>query len=188
MARTDVTDLRYRPAGADDVEAIAALHADSWRRNYRGAFSDAFLDGDVVAERLAVWTDRLRSSPAPSARTIVAVSGDGRVVGLTHVVLGDDDRWGALLDNLHVAHELRGQGVGSRLMAESARAVLDATPGDGLYLWVLEGNASARAFYEARGGVFAGREQDVAPGGGTVIDLRYAWPDPSVLLAGPAGT
>jgi GNAT superfamily N-acetyltransferase len=189
MPRTDVTALRYRPAGADDVEAIAALHADSWRRNYRGAFSDAFLDGDVVADRLAVWTDRLRPSPAPSARTIVAVSGGGpgRVVGLTHVVLHDDARWGALLDNLHVAHELRGHGVGTRLMAESARAVLDATPGDGLYLWVLEGNASARAFYEARGGVFAGREQEVPPGGGTVIGLRYTWPDPSVLLAGPPG-
>lgn len=182
-----MTALRYRPAGADDVSAIAALHADSWRRNYRGAFSDAFLDGDVLADRLAVWTDRLQSSPAPSARTIVAVAGDGRVVGLTHVVLHDDARWGALLDNLHVAHSLKGRGVGTRLMAESARAVLDATPGDGLYLWVLEGNAGARAFYEARGGIFAGREQDVPPGGGMVIGLRYAWPDPSVLLAGQLG-
>ena len=186
MASTvDVTSLSYRPAGPGDVEAIAALHADSWRRNYRGAFSDTFLDDDALADRLAVWTERLLR-PRPEARTVVAVDGSGRVVGLVHVVLGDDSRWGALLDNLHVSHELKGRGVGTRLMAEAARAVLDATPGDGLYLWVLEGNASARAFYEARGGVFAGSEEDEAPGGGTVVDLRYAWPDPAVLLPAEA--
>jgi len=38
----------FRPARASDSEAIAALHADSWRRHYRGAYSDAFLDGDVA--------------------------------------------------------------------------------------------------------------------------------------------
>jgi hypothetical protein len=27
------------------------LHADSWRRHYRGAYADAFLDGDVLADR-----------------------------------------------------------------------------------------------------------------------------------------
>ena len=32
------------------------LHADSWRRHYRGAFSDAFLDGDVAGYLLAEWT------------------------------------------------------------------------------------------------------------------------------------
>ena len=31
-----------------DIEAIAALHTDSWRRHYRGAYSDAFLDGDII--------------------------------------------------------------------------------------------------------------------------------------------
>ena len=45
---TSPDDLRFRPADADDAAAVAGLHADSWRRHYRGAFSDAFLDGDVV--------------------------------------------------------------------------------------------------------------------------------------------
>src|SRR5271157_3421686 len=49
----------FRFAGPSDARAIAALHADSWRRHYRGVYSDAFLDGDVSVDRLAVWTDRL---------------------------------------------------------------------------------------------------------------------------------
>lgn len=43
----NVDPLVFRPARATDSEAIAVLHADSWRRHYRGAYSDAFLDGDV---------------------------------------------------------------------------------------------------------------------------------------------
>ena len=64
-------EVTYRAATTHDVEGIAHLHADSWRRNYRGAFSDAYLDGDLVAERLSVWTDRLRP-PRAGTFTIVA--------------------------------------------------------------------------------------------------------------------
>jgi hypothetical protein len=48
----------FRAARPDDAGAIAGLHADSWQRHYRGAFSDAFLDGDVAGYLLPLWTDR----------------------------------------------------------------------------------------------------------------------------------
>ena len=51
--------VRYREATEHDAGAIAALHADSWRRHYRGAYLDSYLDGDVVADRLEVWSSRL---------------------------------------------------------------------------------------------------------------------------------
>jgi hypothetical protein len=51
--------VQYREVAADDVAAIADLHAESWRRHYRGAFLDSYLDGDVVAARVAEWTGRL---------------------------------------------------------------------------------------------------------------------------------
>ena len=75
----DLEEPQFRLAGPADAEAVANLHADSWRRHYRGAYSDAFLDGDVVADRLAVWTDRLRE-PDPRRCTILAE--DGGLVGL----------------------------------------------------------------------------------------------------------
>lgn len=56
-------DLRLRLANPSDAETIAALHADSWRRHYRGAYSDAFLDGDVISDRLAVWADQAHVNP-----------------------------------------------------------------------------------------------------------------------------
>ena len=172
--------MEYRQAIPSDTASIASLHADSWRRNYRGAFSDAFLDGEVAADRLAVWTDRL-DSPGPDHHTVVA-DDEGIIAGFVHTNLGEDPTWGALVDNLHVCHDRKRSGVDTQLMARSAAAVLARTPGTGLYLWVLEGNLSAQAFYAARGGTCVGREPSEAPGGGTIVGLRYVWPDPSVLL------
>jgi predicted N-acetyltransferase YhbS len=183
---TSPDDLRFRTAEGDDAAAVAGLHADSWRRHYRGAFSDAFLDGDVAGYLLAEWTGRL-SAPDPQACTIVAELG-GEVVGLAHTQLGASAERGALLDNLHVSYGLKRLGIGTRLLALTARAVLDRAPASGLYLWVLEQNAGARAFYTARGGTCVETSRVPPPGGdpsrlnGSPMGLRFVWPDPSRLL------
>jgi ribosomal protein S18 acetylase RimI-like enzyme len=172
--------MQYREATADDVEAIARLHADSWRQHYRGAFSDAFLDGPVVGERRTVWAERL--TLPPSSRYTVVAEHDGVVVGFAHTVFDDDPVWGALLDNLHVVHDLKRQGVGRCLMAESAHVVVERRPGSGLYLWVLQQNIAAQAFYDAIGGTRVGEGATEPPGGGTAPTYRYAWPDPAALV------
>jgi hypothetical protein len=179
-------DLQFRAAGPGDARAIAGLHADSWRHHYRGAYSDSFLDGDVAGYLAATWAERL-SALDPRARTIVGELG-GEVVAFAHTRLGEDATWGALLDNLHVSYGLKGLGIGTRLMALTAQSVLDSTPGSGLYLWVLEQNAGARAFYAARSGTWVETCADSAPGGdpsrlnGNPMCLRIAWPDPSKLV------
>ena len=117
-------------ASGRDVEAIAALHADSWRRNYRGAYLNSFLDGDVLADRRAVWTDRL-SQPSTNHFTVVAER-DGEMVGFAHTILDDDPDWGALLENLHVTHDLKRRGTGSHLMSETSRELLERRPRSGL--------------------------------------------------------
>jgi ribosomal protein S18 acetylase RimI-like enzyme len=172
--------IRYREAVSSDADAVAALHADSWRRNYRGAYLDSYLDGDVFTERLSVWTERLER-PAPGHHTIVA-DGDGAILGFSHTILRHHPTWGAYLENLHVRHDLRGGGIGTRLMAEAAGVVLRSSPVTGIHLTVLAQNVAAQAFYRARRGTFV--EERVAgpfPGGGTAPSLCFAWPDPTVL-------
>ena len=156
-------ELRFRAACPGDAQAIAALHAGSWQRHYRGAFSDAFLDHHAAGYLRPLWTARL-ATPDPRARTILAER-DGAVVGLAHTLLGQDATWGAFLDNLHVADGLKRQGIGTRLLTLTAQAVLDGSPASGLYLWVLEQNSDARAFYTARGGACVERGQVPPPGG-----------------------
>ena len=178
--------LHLRRASAADAEQIAALHADSWRRHYRSAYSDAFLDGDVDADRRVVWGERLRE-PDRNAATIAAEA-DGALVGFIHVVFDHDPQWGALIDNLHVVFASKSRGIGTSLMAEAARAVLERSDDSGLYLWVLEQNVAAQAFYEARAGRCVERAAVEAPGGviarlnGSPAKLRFVWPDPALLL------
>ena len=138
-----------------------------------------------VGYQLARWTERLSTSD-PQARTIVAELG-GEVVGLAHTQLGENADWGALLDNLHVSHGRKRLGIGTRLLALTAQAVLDSSPGSGLYLWVLQQNTAAQAFYAARGGTCVETGVVSPPGDparlhGSPTCLRFAWPDPSRLL------
>ena len=183
-------ELRFRAAGPGDAPSVAALHADSWQRHYRGAYSDAFLDDEVPGFLLDLWTRRM-AAPEPRDRTILAELGqDGQatLVGLAHTILDDNPTWGALLDNLHVRHGVKRQGVGTRLLSLTAEMVVAGRPGSGLYLWVLEQNANARAFYDARGGRCVDSREVMPPGGdparlnGRPRGLRYTWPDPATLL------
>ena len=167
---SDVT-LRFRVADAADAAAVAALHADSWRRHYRGAYTDDYLDGPIEADRLAVWSVRL-AEPA-GTETVLAV--DGGLVGFVHVVLDADPTYGALIDNLHVRHDAQRRGIGAALMARAASAVAEARPSSPIHLWVLEQNVDAQAFYRSIGGEEADRADHHPPGGGTVVGVRYVW-------------
>ena len=184
----DAELFHFRPAGLADAATIAALHADSWRRHYRGAYADAFLDGDVEADRMAVWKHRLGEAATDRDHTLLAEQQGGVVVGFVHTILGKDPTWGALLDNLHVTHGHKRSGIGARLLKLSAEFVVRQAPGSGLYLWVLEQNLAAQAFYRAQGGTCVERGVVPDPGGvpgrlnGSPPCLRYAWPDPRKLL------
>jgi ribosomal protein S18 acetylase RimI-like enzyme len=177
--------VEYRLGLSDDSASVAHLHADSWRRHYRGAYSDSYLDGEIVADRKDVWEARMGRTSADHS-TIVAERA-GRLVGFVHTVFDADPVWGALIDNLHVVAELKRRGIGTALLSEAAQVVVERKPLSGLYLWVLEQNEAAQAFYAANGGVNVGRDLVEPPGGdatrlnGHPIKLRYFWSDPSSL-------
>jgi GNAT superfamily N-acetyltransferase len=174
--------LEVREAVSGDAEQIAALHADSWRRFYRGAFADAYLDGDVLSDRREVWSARL-GRPSRAATVVVD---DGRVAGFVHVILDEDEQWGSLVDNLHVRHDLQRAGLGRVLMHRAAAVVAERAGDRRMYLWVLEINRRAQRFYAALGGAQVEKSLVSAPGGipgrlaGTPGKLRVAWADVAV--------
>jgi ribosomal protein S18 acetylase RimI-like enzyme len=174
--------VEYREATEHDADAIASLHADSWRRHYRGAYLDAYLDGDILSERRDVWSTRL--SPPRVNQFTVCAELDGDVVGFSHTLFDHDPRWGALLDNLHVRSDLKGAGIGTRLLSMTAQELSRSRPSQSLYLWVLDQNTAAQAFYDARGGKRVETTlRGPFPGGGTAVGHRYFWPDPRRLIS-----
>lgn len=171
--------MDYRPATPDDAAAIARLHADSWRIAYRGMYTDAYLDGPVFEERLAVWAQR--TSDRQTAQFTVVADDAGTIVGFAHTFADLDPVWGSYLENLHAAPDRKGQGIGTRLMAESAAWVDANAKLKSLYLFVLEKNTPAQHFYDAVGGEHTDAEVRTGADGSRNTALRYVWRDLHVL-------
>jgi GNAT superfamily N-acetyltransferase len=162
-----------RLAQLSDAEEIAALHTASWRNTYRGALSDEYLSGDVLGDRIAVWTQRLRE---PRSNQYVTVACDDQtLLGFACAYLNEDPRWGSLLDNIHVGQRSQRRGVGAMLLHAVAQHCKKESTGAGLYLWVLQSNVGAQEFYYSHRATNA--EEDVwdAPGGTRVPRFRFAW-------------
>lgn len=187
---TDTTggETRIRIATAADAETVARLHAASWRRHYRGAYADAYLDGDVVADRLAVWSQRLEKAEGTltllAEHTVATPDGDdAEPLGFLHIVFDDDPAWGSLVDNLHITLDRQRTGVGRALLTRAAQAAAEEAQHRGLYLWVLEQNVAAQSFYRALGGAFVEKAIVTTRAGvavqlvGEPVKLRCAWPD-----------
>jgi GNAT superfamily N-acetyltransferase len=166
-------DLMLRFAGPGDVDAIAALHAESWRSSYRGMFPDAFLDGEIHAERRQHWDRRLRTEPGPDQGVLVATAG-GACLGFICIYLQAEPAWGPLLDNLHVRPDCKGMGIGQRLIQEGLAWVRAQGPFDRWHLWVVEDNAPARRFYEHLGWLPGERAVHLAPGGAEYACVRHS--------------
>ena len=163
-----------RAAEADDVEAIAALHAESWRSAYRGLVPDAFLGPALDDLRLSAWRDRF-ASPEPHRRMVVAAWSDDLLVGFTCTLADAEPAFGPLLDNLHVKPGWRGLGLGARLLSVSREWARDIAPGQQMHLWVIEANSRARRFYRAQGAREGERRvNDMA--GIQVTAVRCTWP------------
>ncbi|MEX2246272.1 MAG: GNAT family N-acetyltransferase [Dehalococcoidia bacterium] len=172
--------MELREARPDDVAAIARLHAESWRTAYRGIYRDAYLDGDVFEDRMKVWTERF-AAPAENQFLLLATEGDD-LLGFACSYGAHDERWGTLVDNLHVRPGLHRRGIGRRLLAASAAWSRERYPDAPLHLWVLEKNTNARAFYERLGGQPHEAVTSEPPGGGSIVGWRYVWPSLDPLL------
>lgn len=163
----------YREANINDAKNIARLHAESWRNTYRGMMSDAYLDNTVFAERQTHWQKRF-DAPTDNQYVLVAET-EGQLAGFVCVYGADDAKWGSLIDNLHVRPDMKGEGIGKRLINEGMTWAKKNYPNDGVYLWVFEANLPSRKFYEVMGGRNVERvlfqNEDDTEG----YALRYAW-------------
>ena len=174
--------IETRHADAGDAEAIAALHAKSWREHYRGAFTDAYLDGDLPGERLRVWRGRL--AEARDDQLVLLATEDAALVGFVCVHAARDADWGSFVDNLHVASAQKRRGIGATLMRSAGAWLCARGHGAlGVHLLVLEENASARRFYERLGARNAETREMETHGGAWVRSCRYVWARAEQLAA-----
>ena len=172
--------VTFRRASKGDYKAISTLHAKSWQQNYRGVFSDRFLDTEVMDDRFSVWKDRLENPPE-NQFVLIAEIGD-EFVGFVCGYIDDHSEYGTLIDNLHVDSEFIGRRIGEKLMIRAAEFLKENTKTK-MYLWVLASNTKAIKFYERVGGRSLETINDFDIGDREITKTRYYWPDLAFILA-----
>jgi ribosomal protein S18 acetylase RimI-like enzyme len=168
-------DAIIRPATEADTAAIAAIHVASWRDAYADILTADYLSGPIEADRLALWSERLRERP-PAQLVDIACNPAGNALGFVCGFRDFEPPWGSLIDNLHVRPETRSQGLGERLLRGAARRLAATGPDSGLHLWVFEANVAALRFYKRLGGSVVERDSSEMPAAGGKPVLRVHWP------------
>ena len=167
--------LSYRKANYYDAENISALHAISWQQNYRGVFSDRFLDTEVVNERLSVWRQRMKNQA--ENQFVLVVMDEDILVGFVCAYLDNDATYGTLIDNLHVNSTYSGQGIGEALLRKAAHEITKVDVKQAMYLWVLAQNKRAIRFYERMKGTALETLNDFDIGDREITKTRFHWSD-----------
>ena len=160
----------FREATAEDAGLISHIHATSWRKAYRGLIARDYLD------RLpdSYWVPSVRawlSSGQLYGRLIL--DGD-KPVGACLFGRGRDEShegWGEIV-SLYLLPEATRQGLGGQLLEEALR-LLREDGYDRVYLWALQGNDAADAFYRKHGFLPTDDRVDFQIGGEPVTDVRY---------------
>jgi ribosomal protein S18 acetylase RimI-like enzyme len=170
-----------RNATENDVAAIAALHAESWRSNYRNVLSDGYLEKDVYRERLVVWQERF-SKPSQKPMFVLVAEAESVLTGFVCVFPNEDAIFGSFLDNLHVVPSMTSHGIGRRLLLDAAKRLVMDGSRVGLYLWVIEQNQRALRFYERAGARVVGSRLNTMPDNRQLLALRCYWASPKILV------
>ena len=168
-------DWQVRRATVDDAASIARIQVEGWRVAYAGLVPEDYLAAMETPERVTQWREWL-AAPDPYA-TFVAV-GDADMIGAycTVGVLPTADGRGepdaGELMAIYADPAYRGTGAGGAVHdAGVTRLIRLGFPRAGL--WVFTANASARAFYAARGWAPDGHTHSVEIAGVTIPEMRY---------------
>ncbi len=172
--------IRYKIADSRDSEAIAELHALSWKRHYRGIMSDKYLDEEIDEDRRLLWLDRFKT--ANPKQMVITAYQDGVLCGFACHFLDYDSNHGNYLDNLHVLDEYHKLGIGRRLMQLSIQHCLQFEKRP-YFLWVFSQNKEAIKFYDKLGGQ-AVKETTLAVPGQCAghPSLLYQWDQPVIVI------
>ena len=152
----------------DNVDDISRIYALSWKKAYRGIIPDDYLNS--LSETR--WSQRLKKD---SDTLFLAVEDGILIGGSTYSPARDKamEGWGEII-SLYLLPSHYHKGIGTELF-KTVIGELNRLGFEKIYLWVLEENHSARAFYESKGFTFNGDINIDDIGGKTVKEIRYVF-------------
>jgi ribosomal protein S18 acetylase RimI-like enzyme len=169
-------EVSVRPAGAADPPAIAAVQERAWRAAYADVLPERTLAALRPDALVPVWERAVREPPTRRHAVLVALTGS-MVVGFAAVEpnpdpdAADDEAQLAVLavDPAHLR-----AGHGSRLLSAVVAHLRDVGL-TSLTAWTPERDLPRVRFLASAGMLPDGARRTYArPGGGSVVEVRYA--------------
>lgn len=169
-----------RAARMADAEAMGMVHVAAWQVGYDGILPAQLLDGLTVERSAGNWRDGLASGLQASTALVAEV--EQRILGICSFgpyrpVEGQptppnlSELW-----MLNVHPDAWGTGVAQALMAAAVDGLRAGYPAPAAALWVLDGNARGRRFYEKEGWTADGGSKVDTFAGQEVVERRYTRP------------
>jgi len=176
--------MTLRIARPDDLDAIVAIHLESWQTAFSKFYPEAVHErGDQTSERYETWQQILSD---PQYFVYVREDQQGNLLGMaqggaTHPKWSEPDHRGEL-HRLYVSSTAQGQGIGRALTVQIGTTLLGQGFSSMLVAaWAV--NTPARRFYEGLGAQFL---RIVPQSNGTLDSSQalYCWHDLSAWVTG----
>jgi len=145
---------RLRPARPDEAERVARFHWETRLAALSAVWPVEVITHRPFEERLAGWRALVGAPDFGAARTVEILEDDaGAIAGVVSAGPGREDLgpWTGQVYQLYLREDLRGRGLGRRLLRVGFDFLARAGHGRG-YLWTPGANPASRGFYEHCGG------------------------------------
>ncbi len=152
----------------DDRSEVSRIYEESWRSAYKGIIPQSYLDS-IPSGRWAAHADR------EGMHTLVAAE-DNKLIGTASFCKSRFEKFAdhGEIVSIYFLPEYIGKGHG-KVLFEAVMNELRKLGFKDVFLWVLEGNARARAFYEKAGFSYSGEFLDDNIGGKDIRELQYCY-------------
>lgn len=135
-----------RKVNDSDIEFIANLYIKNWKKTYIGMLPNKFLNSLKVSDGIQKWQEY----PRKERHMIFVAYEDEKFLGFSACKEDDEIKNCLYLDSLHVSEDLRGKGIGTKLLN---------TVGNYAYkegykcvsICIVKGNSNAKGLYEKLG-------------------------------------
>lgn len=174
--------MKIREATPTDTPAIAQVHVDTWRTNYRGIIDDKYLD-ELSYDEVEKFCIRMLTEDEATVCCYVAATRSGEIIGYAAggpERFGDPDYQGELY-TIYIRQKYQRSGTGLRLVQSVIKSLLQSNFRS-MKVWALSANQTARRFYEYLGGKEL-RSQLIEIGGIDYEETSYGWSDTGIILS-----
>ena len=135
-----------RQANKFDIELIAKLCIENWKKVYIGLLPNEFLNNLDVSDGINKWQEYLGKE-----KTMIFVAyDDWQFLGFSACKEDDEIENCLYLDSLHVSENSRGKGIGTKLI-NTVGGYAFSQGYNFMSICIIKGNSTAKNLYEKLG-------------------------------------